>query len=410
MVAALQRHVFCLFSLAMLGYAIANAFRRRGISLLAVIGVGLGTMLMTVLMSLNAGIHTRLAGASHLAGEIVVASADAPMGGLLAGGSPLPYSDAQRIASIPHVVRIEPMVVASIPTTSLPSAFTTGTPLIGVDLTDPKSPAVTPPGDLVEGRGVQNPHEVVVGAQVNAELQRLGAGELHPGSVIKTYRLLTHQELDLTVVGVFETHDALTDGAIYGSVQDARDIIGLDQDKVTAMDVQVDDANNASAVASGIADQLQGAQPAIQTSMPGRSLAELSGAMSLLDQFLLAGSVVAAIAGGMSIFIIMMMSVTERFRELGVLKASGWSSGNVITAVLVESLTLSIFGADAGFAFGAVAVSLLRRVVGTDVVVITTQLIVQVALFTLFVGIIGGLFPALRAARAQPVDMLRGGY
>jgi len=130
----------------------------------------------------------------------------------------------------------------------------------------------------------------------------------------------------------------------------------------------------------------------------------------LLDQFLLAGSMVAAIAGGMSIFIIMMMSVTERFREFGILKASGWSTRDLVLAVVIESLTLSIFGADAGFAFGALAVALLRDLVGTDVVVITPLLIGQVATFTVLVGIVGGFFPALRAARISPVDLLRGGY
>jgi putative ABC transport system permease protein len=164
------------------------------------------------------------------------------------------------------------------------------------------------------------------------------------------------------------------------------------------------------AVASAIAGKLQGSQPPVQTSLPGRALAELSGVMSLLDQLLVASSIVAAFAGGMSVFIIMMLSVTERYRKFGILKASGWSSRNVIAAGLIESLTLSIFGADAGFALGALAVGLMRRIVGTDVVVITPVLIAEVAAFTLIVGVIGGIIPARRAAHGRPVDKLRGGY
>jgi putative ABC transport system permease protein len=394
----------------MLTYAVANAFRRRGISLLAIIGVGLGTMLMTVLTSLNAGIHARLGGSIHLAGQIIVAAADAPMGGLFAGGTPLTYDEVQQIASLPHVVATQPMVVAAIPTTSLQSEYTGGVALVGTDIGDPTGPAVNPPGEILEGRGVRSRGEVVGGAQVNAALRHLGASELHPGSVIKVYKMTTHEELDLNVVGVFETHDALTDGEIYGDVQSARDMISLDQDKVTAVSVQVDSPNNANAVARAIDDQLQGAQPPVQTSLPGRALADLSGVMSLLDQFLVASSIVAAVAGGMSVFIIMMLSVTERFREFGILKASGWSSRDVIIAVLIESLTLSIFGADAGFALGALAVSMMRRFLGTDVVVITPVLIAEVAAFTLIVGVIGGIIPALRAAKGRPVEMLRGGY
>jgi putative ABC transport system permease protein len=106
----------------------------------------------------------------------------------------------------------------------------------------------------------------------------------------------------------------------------------------------------------------------------------------------------------------MMLSVTERFREFGIFKASGWSSRDVIMAVLIESLTLSIFGADAGFALGALAVTLMRRFLGTDVVVITPVVIAEVAAFTLIVGVVGGIIPALRAAKGRPVEMLRGGY
>ncbi len=111
----------------------------------------------------------------------------------------------------------------------------------------------------------------------------------------------------------------------------------------------------------------------------------------------------------MSVFIIMMLSVTERFREFGILKAAGWSARDVVVAVLIESLTLSIFGADAGFALGALAVGLLRRLIETDVVMITPVLIAQVAAFTLLVGVVGGIIPALRAAHGRPVEMLGGG-
>jgi ABC-type lipoprotein release transport system permease subunit len=75
--------------------------------------------------------------------------------------------------------------------------------------------------------------------------------------VIKVYKLATHEGLDPNVVGVFETHDALTDGEIYGDVQSARDLTGLDQDKVTAVNVQVDDPHNAYTVARASGDQLR---------------------------------------------------------------------------------------------------------------------------------------------------------
>jgi len=394
----------------MFTYALANAFRRKGISLLAILGVALGTTLMTILTSLNTGIHTQLAGANHLASEIVVAAADAPMGGNLPGGTPLPYSEIQQIQGLPHVTAVQPLVVGGIPTSVLPSDLSGGIPFVGTNIADPQSPAVAPPGDLLEGRGVQAPGEIVVGAQVNSSLHRLGGNELHPGSVVKVYDHNTRQEIDLTVVGVFETHDSLTDGVIYGDVQSARRLVGLDADQVTALDVQIDDPNNASTVARAIADQLQGMQPAIQTSLPGRAIGELSGVMDLLDRFLVAGSIVAAVAGGMSIFIIMLLSVTERYREFGILKASGWSPRDVLVAVLIESLTLSLFGADAGFAVGALAVGLLRNVIGTNVVVISPLTIVEVGVFTLLVGMLGGVLPALRAARGRPVDMLKGGF
>jgi hypothetical protein len=101
-------------------------------------------MLMTGLTSLNAGIHARLRGSTHLAGQTIVAAAGAPMGGLFAGGSPLTCDEVQQIAAIPHVVATQAMLVAAIPTTARPSEYSGGVALIGTDMIQPVRRSIRP--------------------------------------------------------------------------------------------------------------------------------------------------------------------------------------------------------------------------------------------------------------------------
>ncbi len=130
---------------------------------------------------------------------------------------------------------------------------------------------------------------------------------------------------------------------------------------------------------------------------------QLFGAIFMVG---LALSAVGLLVGGVGVIAIMMISVTERTREIGVRKALGATRATILWQFLVEAATLTSVGASFGLVIGAV----LAWVVRTNTPVPTSipaSAIVTAILASVGTGIIFGMLPALRAARLDPVEALR---
>jgi putative ABC transport system permease protein len=123
--------------------------------------------------------------------------------------------------------------------------------------------------------------------------------------------------------------------------------------------------------------------------------------------YLLAGIAgVSLVVGGIGIMNIMLVTVTERTREIGSRKALGATRGNILLQFLVESTTLCLFGGLLGLLLGASASSLLAKFAGWQTVV-TPESAAAAFGFSAAVGIIFGIWPARRAAQLDPIDALR---
>jgi putative ABC transport system permease protein len=123
--------------------------------------------------------------------------------------------------------------------------------------------------------------------------------------------------------------------------------------------------------------------------------------------FLLAGIAgVSLVVGGIGIMNIMLVTVTERTREIGIRKAIGATRGNILRQFLVEAVILCLLGGAAGVLLGIAAAMALSRFAGWQ----TTVAVDSVALafgFSAGVGLLFGLWPARRASRLDPIEALR---
>ena len=132
----------------------------------------------------------------------------------------------------------------------------------------------------------------------------------------------------------------------------------------------------------------------------------LSGLMDIVTLVLTAISGISLVVSGLGIMTIMLASVSERTREIGVKKAIGASSGRILLEFLAESVILSLLGSLAGLVLGGGACWLGMQVMGIAMPLPLTSLLWVVA-FSVTVGALFGVYPAVKAARLRPVEALR---
>ena len=132
----------------------------------------------------------------------------------------------------------------------------------------------------------------------------------------------------------------------------------------------------------------------------------LSGTTQVLTALLGAVAGVSLLVGGIGIMNIMLVSVTERTREIGIRLAIGAMEKEVLTQFLVEAVVLSSFGGLLGITLGIVGSALSAAPLGVPLV-LDPSIVLAAFLFSAGVGVLFGYFPARQAARLDPIDALR---
>jgi putative ABC transport system permease protein len=132
----------------------------------------------------------------------------------------------------------------------------------------------------------------------------------------------------------------------------------------------------------------------------------LSGTTRTLTALLAAIAAVSLLVGGIGIMNIMLVSVTERTREIGIRLAIRALERDVLTQFLVEAVVLSAFGGVIGVSFALIVSSLGARTLGLPWV-LDVKIVLLALLFSAGVGVVFGFFPARRAASLNPIDALR---
>ncbi|MGL3605328.1 ABC transporter permease [Rhizobium sp. G187] len=134
--------------------------------------------------------------------------------------------------------------------------------------------------------------------------------------------------------------------------------------------------------------------------------ATLTGTTTLMTGLLGAVAAVSLLVGGIGIMNIMLVSVTERTREIGIRLAIGAVEGQVLMQFLVEAVTLSVFGGLVGIALG-LAIAYGSVTLMSVPFVVSPSIVLLAFVFSAAIGMVFGYFPARRAARMNPIDALR---
>ncbi len=131
---------------------------------------------------------------------------------------------------------------------------------------------------------------------------------------------------------------------------------------------------------------------------------EITGVLTI---FLGAIAGISLLVGGIGIMNIMLVSVTERTREIGLRKAVGARRRDILWQFLLEAMTLSVIGGLVGIGLGALGATIISQLIDGFSAVVTPQSVLLATTFSAAVGLVFGVYPARRASLLNPIDALR---
>ena len=245
---------------------------------------------------------------------------------------------------------------------------------------------------IVEGEPLTARRQVIIG-QKAAEQMGLDVGD--------TLRLL---ESNFRVVGIYETGQAFEEIGVVIGLREAQALIGKPR-QAQFYAIHLRDPEQAEAMQ----DELKATFPEIDFALTSE-LAESMSDFRVLEDMVEQISFLAVLVGAVGMLNTMLMSVLERTREIGVLRALGWRRRQVLGMVLRESLVLGAVGGLCGTILGlglGALMGLVPGYMGALKPLYTPQLFAQAIVVALMAGVAGGLYPAWRATRMRPVEALR---
>lgn len=207
-----------------------------------------------------------------------------------------------------------------------------------------------------------------------------------------------------TITGIFETGNKEIDTS---AAMPLAKVQKMDENdgKVHFIYVKINNNADVNAITKGVEKAYPGELTTIASL---EDFQRANGGLNMVETASMAISLLAIVIGGIGIINTMIMSVFERTREIGVLKAVGWKGKRILGMILGESIVLTFLAGIVGIVLGVIGIEAIITLTNTTMLLKFTPALALKALgIAVIVGIIGGIYPAYRASRLPPTEALR---
>jgi len=390
---------------------IKNIFRNKSRSLLAILGIAIGVAAVVGLGMVSDNLSKSTENALTAgAGDFSVISASGQGGDGGGGGPPsgsggdqlinqTKISEIQQITGVGSavgVLRTMTDLGNSTSTNTNTTSSTTGqgnfrsmTTLIGIDAGSISMDDIV----ITNGSVYSNDNEVIIGQTAARDMNKTVGSSVTISN--KTYK----------VVGTYETGNFMDDRGIVMSLNSLQNITN-NTGEVSLIIVKAANGTDSSALESKIK---QNYPNELTTSSSLSGMNRMNNGLDVINSGSWAISLLAMLVGGIIVIITMMKAVSERTREIGVLRAIGWTQKRIIAMIMGESLVLSLMAVVVGLVVGVGLVEILSasQILRGIIPSFSLLLILKGIGVALLLGILGGIYPAYRASRLSPTEALR---
>lgn len=367
--------------MSFLKFIIKNPFRRKNSAILSIVGICIGIVVIVALGGITNGLVSTFEDTIHAGGADFSISGK-ETGNSAYGTNTIDANWTDKIANVSGVNEAYPIYVVL---TSVGDNFMNT--LVGID------PNGTALADLSVSEGrifKDNASETIMG-KIYAEDNNLSVGDS-----------IKIDGEDFEIVGIYETGDSNMASSVFTSISKVGELMD-DEDSISNIYVKVDKGVDPQEVADRI-DSIYGDN--ITTVSSVMEMEQMGSMLNMLRASSWGISLLAVVVGALGIINTMLMSVFERTREIGVLKAVGWSNRKILAMIVGESLVITILSAIIGSIIGVVLCSVLGPMMGLTPL-FTPDIFIQAFGIAIIVGIIGGLYPAIKAVKLPPTEALR---
>lgn len=366
-----------------------NLWRRKVRTLLTLLGIAVGIGAIVSLVALSRGIAASYVEVSGRSGADVIIQALQGEGQAITLGTGFDEEVLERVRALPEVRSAGGMLYSL--------ARAPGVPFFVVFGYEP------------DGPGIQR-FKVVDGVPLSEHRTRRGGKPILLGTVAadKLHKAVGDtvllEDTTFRVVGIYETGVAMEDSAGVIALRDAQILAGMPR-QVMYVGIQLHNPERVDAFRQRL-ERILPEDVEVAGTTAGSQMLEM---LETLDLYAWGVAMIAALVGGVGMMNTMLMSVFERTREIGVLRAVGWRPRQVLRMILAESLLLSLLGGVVGLGAGAGLTSVVAAspvMAGLTKGEVPMTLVVQALTTALVLGAVGGIYPAWRASRLPPVEAL----